>query len=62
VFDSLLGPHLPLASVWEAHSSDARQSGTATIREKSGRSLQLAYSLERLTPDLHVIAFVHALV
>jgi CheY-like chemotaxis protein len=58
VFDSLFGPHLPLAPIWEAHHAEARQAGTVTLRDKTGRSLQLAYSLERLTTDFHSIALV----
>lgn len=60
VFDSLLGAHLPLASTWEAHMSNPRGTGSVTIREKSGRSLALAYGFETLISGLHALALVHA--
>jgi CheY-like chemotaxis protein len=60
VFDSLLGAHLPLASTWEVRAATPRASGRITIREKSGRSLPLEYTLEPLLGDLHALALVHA--
>lgn len=60
-FDSLLGAHLPLASIWETHMAGPRGAGSTTIREKSGRSLQLAYGFETLTSDLHALALVQAI-
>jgi PAS domain-containing protein len=60
-FDSLLGAHLPLAPIWETHASAPRATGTTTIRDKGGRSLQLAYGLETLQPDLHALALVQAM-
>jgi PAS domain S-box-containing protein len=60
VFDSGMGSHLPLASIWEAHSTGTRRSGTTSLRDKSGRTLKVAYLIDALTAELHVLLLVHA--
>jgi PAS domain S-box-containing protein len=59
VFDAAMGSHLPLASLWEAHTSDSRSNGTATLRDKTGRTIKVAFAIERVLPDLHALALVH---
>jgi CheY-like chemotaxis protein len=55
VFDTTMGAHLPFASVWQAYRAGAGSTGTTTIRDKSGRTIRVAYLFSELTSDLDVL-------
>jgi len=59
VFDATLGPHLPLAHIWDRHTPEGRSSGPAMLRDRGGRSVEVTVAIESLLPDLHVLGFVH---
>jgi hypothetical protein len=59
VIDAALGPHLPLAHIWDRHDPHGRSSGPATLRDRGGRSVEVTVALETLLPELSVLGFVH---
>jgi PAS domain-containing protein len=55
VFDTIMGTHLPFASVWQAHRAGTGSTGQVSIRDKGGRTLKVAYLVSVLTPHVHVL-------
>jgi CheY-like chemotaxis protein len=55
VFDTALGAHLPFALVWQTHRESSSGAGRTSVRDKTGRTLTVAFLLSALTPHLHFL-------
>lgn len=60
VFDAALGPHLPLAAIWQEHTEGRRGGGVATLRDKMGRSLRVEIAVGPVLPGLDALALAAA--